>query len=276
MEKNILIIAFGILAIVLTTMVGCASAEVAIIKVNYRSASDILSSVNTLLTPGGKATIDIRTNSIIVNDTNESVAKIQALVASMDKPAEQVRIRLRFQETGLSKEKDLSASGRVSGDRWSVATGGSRREGVRVRARETRVNRQGTTESFISVMSGSFAYIWVGRDIPFTERWVYLSRRYAQVVDKVSFQRVETGFEVRPIVAGNSVRVEIVPRISSLEEGERGVVRLTEASTTMSVHKGQWVTIAETSEQSNEAAHDILSSGSSSANSTLSLSLKVE
>jgi type II secretory pathway component GspD/PulD (secretin) len=249
---------------------------VAVIKVNYRNASDILPLVETLLSPRGKATVDTRTNSIIVNDTSESVAKIQTLVANMDKPTEQVRIRFRFQEAGLSKDRDLSASGKVSGDRWSVATGRSRREGVHVRARDTRVSRQGSTESFISVMSGSFAYIWVGRDIPFTEQWVYLSRRYARVVENVSFQRVETGFEVRPVITGNSVHIEIVPRISSLEEGERGVVRLTEASTTMTVVKGQWVTIGGTSEQSNEVIRDILSTGSSSTNSMLSLSLKVE
>jgi len=276
MRIRTLITAFGILVILLTIMAGFSLAEVAIIKVNYRSASGILPLVETLLSPRGKATLDTRTNAIIVNDTSESVAKIQALVANMDKPAEQLTIRFRFQETGLSKDRDLSASGKVSGDRWSAATGRSRREGVHVRARDTRVNRQGTTESFISVMSGSFAYIWVGRDIPFTEQWVYLSRRYARVVDKVNFQRVETGFEVRPVITGNSVLIEIVPRISSLEDGERGVVRFTEASTTMNVVKGQWVTIGGTSEQSNEVIRDILSTGSSSTNSTLSLSLKVD
>jgi type II secretory pathway component GspD/PulD (secretin) len=276
LRKRTLVILFGILLILLTIMAGPSLAEVAVIKVNYRSASDILPLVQTLLSPRGKVTLDIRTNTIIVNDTSESVAKIQALVVNMDKPSEQVRIRFRFQETGLSKDRDLSASGKVSGDRWSAATGRSRREGVHVRARDTRVNRQGTTESFISVMSGSFAYIWVGKDIPFTEQWVYLSRRYAHVVEKVNFQRVETGFEVRPVITGNSVHIEIVPRISSLEEGERGVVRLAEASTTMTVLKGQWVTIAGTSEQSNEVIRDILSTGSSSTNSTLSLSLEVE
>jgi type II secretory pathway component GspD/PulD (secretin) len=275
-RKRTVIIAFGILVISLTIIVGFSLAEVAAIKVNYRNASDILPLVETLLSPRGKATVDTRTNSIIVNDTSESVAKIQTLVANMDKPTEQVRIRFRFQEAGLSKDRDVSVSGKVSGDRWSVATGRSRREGVHVRARETRVSRQGTTESFISVMSGSFAYIWVGRDIPFSEQWVYLSRRYARVVENVSFQRVETGFEVRPVITGNSVHIEIVPRISSLEEGERGVVRLTEASTTMTVVKGQWVTIGGTSEQSNEVIRDILSTGSSSTNSMLSLSLKVE
>jgi len=87
MMKRTLIVAFGILVISLTIMAGSSLAEVAIIKVNYRSASDILPLVQTLLSPGGKATLDIRTNTIIVNDTSESVAKIQALVANMDKPS---------------------------------------------------------------------------------------------------------------------------------------------------------------------------------------------
>ncbi len=276
MKKRNLIIAFGIPVTLLTIVVGICLAEVAVIKLNYRNASDVLPLVKTLLSPEGKAASDRGTNAIIVNDTSESVAEIRELLATMDKPSEQVRIRLRFQETGLSRDRDLSVSGRISGDRRSAAAGGSGRGEVRVHARDTRVNRQGTTESFITAMSGNSAYIWVGKDIPFSEHWVYLSRRYARVVEKVSFQRVETGFEVRPVVTGKSVQIEIVPRISSLDEGERGVVRLTEASTTMTAPRGQWVSIGGSTEQSNEVIRDILSSGSSSASSTLSLSLKVE
>jgi type II secretory pathway component GspD/PulD (secretin) len=275
-KRNILIV-FGVLVLSLACLVdsSLSAAEVAVIKVNYRSASDILPLVEALLSPGGKASVDTRTNSIIVVDTGESLAKIQTFVATMDRPAEQVKVRFRFQETGLSTDRDLSASGQVSGDRWSVTTGGDTGEGVHVRARDSVVNRRGNTESFISVMSGSSAYLWVGRDIPFTERWVYLTHTYAHVVETVQFQRVETGFEVRPVVAGNNVQIQIVPRISSFDREEQ-VVRLTEASTTVTVPKGQWVIIGGTSAQSNEVFRDILSYGSSSTNSTLSLSLMVE
>jgi type II secretory pathway component GspD/PulD (secretin) len=251
------------------------AAEVAVIKVNYRSAAEILPQVQDLLTSEGKATVDTRTNSLIVVDTKESLAKIQAFVASMDQPAEQVKVRFRFQEQGSSTDRDISTSGRVSGEHGSVAIGRDRREGVHVRARDTVVNRRGNTESFISVMSGSSAYLWVGKEVPYTEQWVYFTHHYAHVVETVNFQRVETGFEVRPIVIGNNVQVEIVPRISSFDKEEQ-VVRLTEASTTLTVPKGQWVTIGGTSEQSNEVFRDILSYGSSATNSTLSLSLMVE
>jgi len=260
----------------LACLVGVSlAAEVAVIKVNYRSATDILPQVQDLLSPEGKASVDTRTNSLIVVDTKESLAKIESFVASIDKLAEQVKVRFRFQEQGVSTNRDVGASGTVSGEYGSVTIGGDRREGVHVRARDRVVNRRGNTESFISVMSGSSAYLWVGKEVPFTERWVYFTRRYAHIVETVNFQRVETGFEVLPIVAGNNVQIEIIPRISSLERGGR-VVRFTEAATTLTVPKGQWVTFGGMSEQSNEVFRDILSYGSSSTNSTLSLSLMVE
>ena len=266
-----------VLFLALACLVGVSlAAEVAVIKVNYRSAAEILPQVQNLLTPEGKASVDTRTNSLIVVDTKESLTKIQAFVSSMDQPVEQVKVRFRFQEQGVSTNRGVGASGTVSGEHGSVTMGGDRREGVHVRAQDRVVNRRGNTESFISVMSGSSAYLWVGKEVPFTEQWVYFTHHYAHIVETVNFQRVETGFEVLPIVAGNNVQIEIIPRISSFEHGERGVVRFTEASTTVTVPKGQWVTFGGTSEQSNEVFRDILSYGSSSTNSTLSLSLMVE
>jgi len=275
-SKRILLIVLGALILSFACLTSAPlAAEVAVIKVNYRSAAEILPQVQNLLTAEGKASVDTRTNSLIVVDTKESLTKIQAFVASMDQPAEQVKVRFRFQEQGVSTDRDISASGRVSGEHGSVAIGRDRREGVHVRARDTVVNRRGNTESFISVMSGSSAYLWVGKEVPFSERWVYFTRRYARVVTTVNFERVETGFEVLPIVAGSNVQIEIIPRISSLERGGQ-VVRFTEASTTLTVPKGQWVTFGGSSEQSNEVFRDILSYGSTSTNSTLSLSLMVE
>jgi type II secretory pathway component GspD/PulD (secretin) len=273
-KKIPLIVAF-ILALSLTVLAGISSAELAIIKVNHREASELLPLVKSLLSPEGKASVDERTNSLIVNDTSASVAEIQAFVTRMDKPAEQVRVRFRFQETGISTDRDVSTSGRYSGEHGSVAIGGAEEEGVHVRAQDSRSQHRGQTESFISVMSGSSAYLWVGREIPYAERWVYLTHTYAHEVETVQFQRVETGFEVRPVVAGDRVHIEIIPRISSFDESA-GVVRLAEASTKVTVLRGQWVTIGGTSEQSNEAVRAILSTGSSSSNSTLSLSLMVE
>jgi type II secretory pathway component GspD/PulD (secretin) len=273
-KKSFLTASF-VLILSLTILVSLSSAEVAVIKVNYREASDLLPMVKTLLSSEGKASLDERTNSIIVVDSSAAIAEIQAFVATMDKPAEQVRVRFRFQETSRSTDRDISTSGRYSEEHGSVAFGGAEEDGVHISAQDSISQHRGQTESFISVMSGRPAYLWVGREIPFTQRWVYLTHTYAHEVETVEFHRVETGFEVKPVVAGDRVHIEIIPRISSFDEGTE-VVYLTEASTKVTVLRGQWVTIGGTSEQSNDAIRAILSTGSSSSNSTLSLSLMVE
>src|SRR4030042_6667052 len=105
-HKKIMFIFACVLAPSLACLVGASlAAEVAVIKVNYRSAAEILPQVRDLLTAEGKASVDTRTNSLIVVDTKESLAKIQAFVASIDKLAEQVKVRFRFQEQGSSTDR---------------------------------------------------------------------------------------------------------------------------------------------------------------------------
>ena len=251
-------------------------AEIAVIKIHFRDASELLPLVETLLSPEGKAFIDTRTNSIVVRDRSESLRQIRTFLAESDKPTEQVRIRFRFLQEQLSSERDFSMSGKVSGKWGSVTTGKRKRDGVSVHVGDKEVNQRRRGEFFITVTSGSPAYISVGKAVPYTERWAYLSRRYARFVETVSFQTIETGFEVKPVVAGDRVHLDIVPKISYEERGKRGIIHLTKASTRLTVVRGQWTTIGGTSEQSNEAIREILASGTSKRSSTLSLSLMVE
>ncbi len=251
-------------------------AEIAIMRIHFRDASELLPLVEVLLSPEGKAFIDTRTNAIVVRDRSESIHQIRTFLAESDKPMEQVRIRFRFLQEQLSSERDISMSGKVSGKWGSVTTGKRKREGVSVHVGDKEVNQRREGEAFITVVSGSPAYIGVGKAVPYTERWASLSRRYARLVETVSLQTMETGFEVKPVVAGDLVDLDIVPRISYEERGKRGIIHFTKASTRLTVVRGQWITIGGTSEQNNEAIREILASATSNKSSTLSLSLMVE
>lgn len=252
-------------------------AETAVISVNFRDASEVLPMVETLLSPQGRASADVRTNSIVVSDDSVSVKKIRDFLAHIDKPVEQVTIRFRFQQAGGSRNRDISASGKVSGDNWSVSVGrGSKKEGVHVRAQDRRGSVAQSSESFVRVLSGDAAYIRVGTEIPYTERWGYLCRRYARSRKRVDFQTMETGMELRPVVTKERVHIEITPRVSYREPGEKGVIRLSEASTRVCVSKGQWITIRGHGKRSNEVIREILSRRSAEDQTTMSLSLMVE
>jgi type II secretory pathway component GspD/PulD (secretin) len=274
--KKAFIVAFSILFFSIFFPVNPCPADIAVIKIHFRDASELLPLVETLLSLDGKAFVDTRTNSIVVRDSSESLRQIRAALAESDKAIEQVRIRFRFVQQNVSRERDISLSGRVSGERGSVAIGKRKRDGVSLHIGDREVNQRRNGEFFITVTSGGTAYIRVGKDVPYTERWVYLSRRYAHVVETVNVRSLETGFEVRPVVAGDHVHIDIVPRISYEESGKRGVIHFTEASTRLRVPRGEWIILGGDREESNEAIRDILTSGSTERNSTLSLSLMVE
>ncbi len=82
------------------------------IQINYAKASDIaglLSTAsnvkagegaaamgNSILSPRGSVSVDARTNTLIVKDTNESIEKIMDLVKRLDIPVKQVSIEARI------------------------------------------------------------------------------------------------------------------------------------------------------------------------------------
>jgi len=274
MRSSVIVMSFFIFLFI--APVNTCPAEMALIKIKYRNASSMLPLVKTMLSSEGKAAVDRLTNSILVTDRAENLNTIREFLAAHDKPVPQVRVRFRFQEERVSDDRDISASGRVSGKHWSLSTGGRTREGVSVRVRDRKASLERTSESFITVLSGSAAYISVGKRIPFTERWIYLSRRYAHFSESVSFQYVETGMDVKPVVSGDHVYIDIIPRVSYEDRRHRGVIRFTEASTRLFVPRGRWVSLGGHSKESNEVIRQILSKRSAGRSTNISLSLMVE
>jgi hypothetical protein len=88
---------------------------------------------------------------------------------------------------------------------------------------------------------------------------------------------VETGFDVRPIIQGNQVDIEIVPRISAAgRRSEGGIIRFAEAATRITVPLGQWTPIGDTGQATNEAVSAILSTAKRSQHQALTMSVLVE
>jgi type IV pilus assembly protein PilQ len=70
------------------------------VQVNYAKASDmaalIKSQGGSLLSPRGSVTVDERTNTLLIQDTNERLADIRRLVVTLDIPVRQVQIEARI------------------------------------------------------------------------------------------------------------------------------------------------------------------------------------
>jgi type II secretory pathway component GspD/PulD (secretin) len=251
-------------------------AATAMIPMQYRTAAEALPMVQQLLSPEGRAVADGRTNALLVVDSEETIQRVREFLEGFDKPGKQARIRVRFEEASASDRSTAQGRARASGEDWSVGVGKPMtKDGVDVRLQDRSRTQQGSSEFFVTVVSGSPAYIMVGQDIIYNQRWIDLTRRYARITESVTIQRIETGFEVKPVILKDHADVEITPRISHGGPGSR-VIHFTEASTRLVAPMGQWVTIGGTSQQSNEVIRAVLEAGRGERSSVTSISLLVE
>lgn len=106
--------------------------------VNYAKSEELIPLVEPLLSDRGELRVDIRTNSILINDTGVRVAQIEDLVADLDTRTPQVLIESRIVQATLNFTRDLgiqwgfdytasAATGNPTGATFpsSVAIGGS-------------------------------------------------------------------------------------------------------------------------------------------------------
>ena len=84
------------------------------IQINYAKASDIAvllkSEETSLLSGRGKATVDERTNTLLVQDTAAKLAEVRNLVAKLDVPIRQVLIESRIVVANNDFSKDLGVT----------------------------------------------------------------------------------------------------------------------------------------------------------------------
>lgn len=99
------------------------------IAVNYAKASDLatlLRSANGgLLSSRGSVAVDERTNTLLLKDTNDSIAVIETLLATLDVPVKQVRIESRMVTVRDNLDKQLGVQWGLTAQNGSFRTAGS-------------------------------------------------------------------------------------------------------------------------------------------------------
>jgi type II secretory pathway component GspD/PulD (secretin) len=247
---------------------------VEIIQIHYRSSEDAFKIVENLLTKDGSVTLDQRTNSLVVKDSDESVARIIQVMEKFDKAIEQAKISIRFIENEINEGMAVSIKGGINDKHGKISSGG-RSDGVDIRVKDRNKSKNAERQYFVRTASGTPAYIVTGRRVPYHERWVNLNRRNPVAMDTVVYENVETGFEITPVIKGDRADVKIVPRISDVEN-LGGVIRYSEAATFINVPLGEWVAIGGTDRNQNEVLQTFFENGGNGKESYFSISIKVE
>lgn len=77
------------------------------IKLSYAAAEELILLTERQLTDRGDAVVDVRTNSLIIRDTEDSISELTDLLDLLDQPAPQVNLKARIVETTRDFARDL-------------------------------------------------------------------------------------------------------------------------------------------------------------------------
>lgn len=98
------------------------------IKVNYAKAADIAELLNlkdnAILSPRGSVSVDERTNTLLVKDTNASLSSVRQLLIELDIPVRQVLIESRIVIASDDFSKELGVRFGVSNDSFGAGADG--------------------------------------------------------------------------------------------------------------------------------------------------------
>lgn len=203
--------------------------EVRVFQLNNRPALSTVEAVRLALSPAGSVVPDERTETLIVRDTPEALARVQALLERMDVPAPQVRITVGFSGAAAS-------SGLGGGAAWDPNTGHVSVGGGAGQGSASTSGRQN-----LLVMSGEEARLVVGRDLVHVQPYWTYATNSGLIPPGVVFRQVTTGFVVEPRVVGDAITLVLTPWFSYLGPEGPGDVRFSEAASTVRLRDGETI-----------------------------------
>lgn len=250
---------------------------VEVIRITHRTARDFLPLVTPLLGPDGHVSADTRSNSLVVVETPDRIAKIRAFVTEMDRPVQRLRVAFQFSADESQTESGVEADIRIKTGDDTITVGKPGVEGTEIRVFSDRRRYLKSGDFFITLDSGGESTLMVGTDVPYRDRWEGICRRYGFIARTVEFVRVDTGFSVQAIAMGNRVRVDVAPAIAfHTRSGYERSQRFADAETTLTVAMGEWVTLAGTDTQTHDVTRAVLDSVRRSEESEIVMRLRVD
>lgn len=204
-----------------------------VFRLSHRPAASVVDIIGIYLSKEGKAVVDERTNSLIVKDYGENLAKIEEMIKSLDVPMPQVQVYIKFLNFSRSDNSAVYGGARYDGRGWRVA----------LNPDFSSVSTNSASSMNLAIISGSSGFIKMGERVPYAQ-WFYeysLGRRY--ITRNVVFQDVATGFFVTPNVRPAGIEISVAPGIYYFDGKNRNRIIFREMETSLFVKEGQTVVI---------------------------------
>ena len=178
-----------------------------VFKVKYGNAQSLYKIINDLKSEKGKVTYDAHSNSVIIVDTPQNIARISALIEGLDVKAKQVEIKVSVVEASAELFRDIG-----------VSTGGiiipSGKFSAIFNAIERDKNANVKTSIMVRTQSNQPAQIQVSSD-EFIGNEVIIYDN-GTVVTSPLREPVGSFLEVLPVVNDSTITVTVRPSVSTL------------------------------------------------------------
>jgi hypothetical protein len=249
----------GLLAALLAASALAQQSVLEVITLKYRTAEQVIPLLQPFIDRDGS--LSGMQNQLIVRTSPANLAEIRKILDQVDARPRQLLITVRQDVDLATARREADLSGRVGlGDSTSIAVpgnrsrsdgfvvqGGSGNTFVRGRISARDVVAADANTQRVQVLEGNVAFIRAGQSVPVPSQQVVQTPYGTQIVQSTQFRDFNTGFQVLPRVAGDTVTVEINPQ---RERPGRypGTGNVQGVSTVVSAPLGQWMEIGGTSE----------------------------
>jgi hypothetical protein len=248
-----------------------------IIELRHRSAAEIQPLIQPLLR--ADEALSGTGYRLFLRTTDARRREIEQLVAKLDVALRQFTITV---QTGVRRSEHRardSVSGEVGVGRARVVIPddeGGAEPGLRYRGERRTSIVDATSTQVVRVQEGQHAFIRVGQSVPSVERVLVPTGRHAAVLARgARSEDFTSGFDVLPRAHGETVELEITPRLSNTRDAE-GTYRIQELRTTVTAHLGEWIDIGLVLGETSDANRAILQSAQTQGSERSTIALKVE
>jgi len=257
-----------------------------VIELHHRAAAEVVPLIRPLLHAGEG--ISASGYRLLLRASESRRREIERLVAGLDVAPRQLTVTLRRSHTRSERGSRASAGGEVGiGSRGrlvlpedneggGIITDARGRDGLRLRSERRSSSVDGAHTQVLRVQDGSRAFIRIGRSVPAVQRVLALTGRDTQAAARgIDPQDFTTGFDVLPQVSGDSVRLEIIPRLTTANPGDDNF-QFHELRTTVTARLGEWVDLGALLAHRTEVHRAILQAATAETGEHATFALKVE
>lgn len=258
-----------------------------VIPLQHSLTSEVIPVLEPLIEPGGN--ISGMNNQLIIKSTPANIRTIKEVLATLDKAARQLLITVK-QNTGEQLTRsDRSISGRYSKGDISVESDGRRHEDIRARIEdrdgnhiqyelnERSQNNDSRNSYRVRATEGYPAHILSGELYPFPRRDVYAGHGNVVVQDSYQYEDATSGFYVLPRLQGETVTLEIAPRMTTVQRDHGPPIkRLQDVQTVVSGRLGEWIPVGGVDESDSQQDSRLLGRSESQRASRASILIRVE